>query len=1657
MCNFLTKHQQLPLAILCLSLLGLGSLHGQMLDLNGDGMSDIWELLFDANGIDPNADSDRDGVSNRLEALAGTNPFDANSCPRITLVTSAGTNFIAGMPAALGKRYQLQSALALDGASLSNWVTEATMVARTGSVVTLSAPISSSSRFFRISISDVDTDGDGLNDWEEYQLGLDPLNAYSNGQLDANNQPLSDYAYVTGRLAAQNVVTIVATTPLATQPDPGQTALNAGVFTVTRGGFPLTSRVINLGVPGLGIGAAIEGLDHAVLPRTLLFPAGISSQTIPLIPLADTNLLSSVVATLSVLPGSGYSVGNPNKASIVIYRSPTPAGTGLTGQYFRGSSSTYSNSANFNPTNLALTRMDSTVDFVWGTISTPITNNGTYTVRWTGQVLPEFSETYYFDVSAEDGVKLWVNDRLIIDKWVVGANETVGSVNLQEGVRYNIRMDYFHSTGNAAAHLSWYSPDQPKQVIPASRLYPASATAAPTAPLNSLSAYAFLGQPFSYTVSAANTPLAYTAAGLPAGLSFNPTNGLISGIPTLAGDYQVTLTASNAVGVGASVMDLQVIDTGSSVTREVWTGVAGSNVADIPVDVPAPLTNTLGTLEGISNYGVNYGERIRGYLTAPVSGNYYFWIAGSDAAELWVSNDGEPANKVRRASVLPAPSPLPPHANGTGPHQWNLQPNQRSGWLKLAAGQRFYVEILHKAGAGTNDNWSVAWLQDPTGTNFNPGVVVPGYVLSRYLPLPSSHAPGTLYSANMLAQGNSSTAAGSATLRLSADGSQAILNFNYSGLSSPKTGEHIHCDPYLNNPSQIIFDIDTAPRQADGSYVWNITPIGSFTSAADIVELIREGKAYLNVHTVNYPAGEINGHFTAANGTPSFTPPPAPPAWEDDHTNAAAAARFLIQATFGPTPPDIALVQSLGYDGWLSNQFVLPISHHLPVVLANRNQDPTTPYPSSLTFSTWWQQSVTAPDQLRQRVAFALSEIMVVSENGSLQNFAQALSAYYDTLLDNAFGNYRTLLKAVTLNPAMGIYLDMRGNDMGSMITGVHANENYAREIQQLFSFGLNRMWPDGTLVMDSHGNLVPTYDQNVVMGFAAVFTGWNYYQANQSNGRLPSNWFPAGNYTSPMVLVPTHHDLGTKQLLDNVVLPQAWGSQASSSSTNFDIYGLQDLEAAMDSIFYNLNVGPFICRQLIQRLVTSNPSRDYLYRVVQVFGNDGTGTRGNLQAVIRAILLDNEARSSVISFDKTYGKQREPLLRATAPARAFLPAYSVGGIYSQSGSQLVAITTTNAHRLNNGDVVVLNFTDTSGQPTPANEPYSVTVTSPTNFTITPPGLATGSYVQNTNLITINISGHGLLPGNAIYLVFTTGGAATGLYQVITNTDSAHFTVATPDAAKRSGNCLLPRISLSGNGGYTQSRTNITVDVPYSHGLQVGESISVNFTSGNPLPASGQYQVATVPDATHFTIVVALSANQSQNSLTIYPLAAPSLVRAGLVSAQESTWNMGTTDNSLSQTPLRSPTVFNFFFPDFQFPGPLASAGLTTPEFQLTADTHVASQMNFLEGGLLNNTGNTNGLSSFSGGNGAVVMDLGPWMTTAYTANATAVGNLVDALNTLLVGGQLTASAKPLIVNYVSNPGNFPYGSPPTYSQMRDRVRAVVHLIVTSPDFTILK
>jgi len=502
----------------------------------------------------------------------------------------------------------------------------------------------------------------------------------------------------------------------------------------------------------------------------------------------------------------------------------------------------------------------------------------------------------------------------------------------------------------------------------------------------------------------------------------------------------------------------------------------------------------------------------------------------------------------------------------------------------------------------------------------------------------------TLYLATMTPQpGAISTGSGIATLQVSADETFAILNFSYSNLSTPEVSEHVHgpADPGQNGG--IIFDIDTAMPNPDGSRTWIFVDVGNVT-VADIINAIKQGRTYINIHTVNYPNGEIRGQFLLSTGSQTFTPPPPPPPLPSGPPTDSDADRFLTQATFGPTDQSLAQVKSMGFDAWINQQFQMPPTLTMPI--SQQRQALGEVLNDNHWVESWWNVSLTSNDQLRQRVAFALSQIFVISQqDGGLNERPLAVAYYYDLLLKDAFSNYRTILEDVTLSPEMGIYLDMQGNRAAYIPSGqtepVNPNENYAREIMQLFSIGLNKLQPDGTLKLDAAGLPIATYDQSVVVGLARVFTGWNWHQSGQSTS-------PAVDYYNPMTLITARHETGTKQLFDGVVLPAGQG-------------GPKDLADTLNQIYNHPNTGPFICKQLIQRLVTDNPSPAYVYRVAQKFANNGQGIRGDMKAVIKAILTDYEARSVNVINLQGYGKLKEPLLRATQTIRAFHPKSNSG------------------------------------------------------------------------------------------------------------------------------------------------------------------------------------------------------------------------------------------------------------------------------------------------------------------------------------------------------------------------------------------------------------
>ena len=388
------------------------------------------------------------------------------------------------------------------------------------------------------------------------------------------------------------------------------------------------------------------------------------------------------------------------------------------------------------------------------------------------------------------------------------------------------------------------------------------------------------------------------------------------------------------------------------------------------------------------------------------------------------------------------------------------------------------------------------------------------------------------------------------------------------------------------------------------------------------------------------------------NGTP-----PTPIVTPED------ASRFLQQATFGATDADIHTVSQNGYGYWLNQQFATPATLHEPAVeqalIMNNPPCAAGDVKCNATLfvqngtggqyvdSSFWQQAITGNDQLRQRVKYALSEIFVISStNPAVSNMPRGQANYLDILGADAFGNFRQLLQDVTLNPMMGQFLSMQGNDKGDSTRD--PDENYAREVMQLLTIGLYQLNPDGNQQLGSNGQPVPTYSNNDVMGLAKVFTGFSW---NIPGNASDTAWSGCCLYVGtgfgedilPMASYPSHHSTAEKDFL-GVTIPASGAPDPDG-----------DLKLALDTLFNHPNLPPFFSKQLIQRLVTSNPSPGYVSRVAAVFQNDGTGVRGNMQAVITAILMDDEARNSAAAASNPqYGKIREPLVRYTEWARAF-------------------------------------------------------------------------------------------------------------------------------------------------------------------------------------------------------------------------------------------------------------------------------------------------------------------------------------------------------------------------------------------------------------------
>lgn len=392
--------------------------------------------------------------------------------------------------------------------------------------------------------------------------------------------------------------------------------------------------------------------------------------------------------------------------------------------------------------------------------------------------------------------------------------------------------------------------------------------------------------------------------------------------------------------------------------------------------------------------------------------------------------------------------------------------------------------------------------------------------------------------------------------------------------------------------------------------------------------------------------------FQGANSSGGF---PGAASTSATSISKSQAARFLMQATFGPTPEDIEQLQSAGYAAWIADQVAKPAtlqSTYIKGIVADfhgprgrtdyvANKDDNFIFGNNLQ-TAFARAAIQGQDQLRQRVAFALSQICVVSRrDASLENQVAGMADYYDIFVRNAFGNYHDILRKVALHPCMGRYLSHVGNQKANPSINQYPDENFAREVMQLFSIGLWELNPDGSRQVNGNGQHIPTYGNAEITQLARVFTGLWFSGHEWGNG----GWFDA-DYSTPMTMHAQYHDFGSKTMLNGFIIPVRAATPAE---------GMNDVDDAIRHLFEHHNTGPFICRQLIQFLVSDNPSPGYIQRVGSVFANNGAGVRGDLRAVVETILLDQEARDPRY-FDQTpsHGRLKEPVIRTMAMGRAF-------------------------------------------------------------------------------------------------------------------------------------------------------------------------------------------------------------------------------------------------------------------------------------------------------------------------------------------------------------------------------------------------------------------
>ena len=594
--------------------------------------------------------------------------------------------------------------------------------------------------------------------------------------------------------------------------------------------------------------------------------------------------------------------------------------------------------------------------------------------------------------------------------------------------------------------------------------------------------------------------------------------------------------------------------------------------------------------------------------------------------------------------------------------------------------------------------------------------------------------------------GVATTASGTASFILQGDNDVGLMNYTFANLTSQQVDQHLHL---TNGP--ILKDIEFSGPVFD--FPWNLSLANGapFQTEQELLDALFEGRVYVNIHTANFSAGEIKAVFVYDS---SVIPPPTT-VLTDEEVNLDIV-RFLNQATFGATPEDYSALRSdIDADGanrmsvysqWIESQLQLPRTEYLPLLDAQLaifldatgNDEPG----HNIRKDAFWTVAAFAKDQLRQRVAYALSQILVVSEqNSDVRNAHRGTADYYDTLVRHATLTYRELLEEVSRHSVMGAYLSHLRNEKEDPALGYFPDENYAREVMQLFTFGLVARNPNGSIKLGSDNLPVQTYDNEVIEEMAQVFTGLSFSKTVSGGQMVDNNNFVLGNnfgngfqfrWTEPMRFFGNRHDNSEKVLFtDNgmqVVVPAGMAPD-------------QELDLVLDALVAHSSTAPYFARRMIQRFVTSNPSPDYIERVAGAFG-----ATGDMTAVMRAILLDEEARNPTVMSDPQFGKYKEPVLQMTAMLRLH-EAYSsvvIGNDTSvvPGGGDAFALNYANASQFRDGAMLLRTGNMNIGQ---------AALMSPTVFNFYSPDFAPTGALSINSLVAPELE---LVTETQIYTAF---------------------------------------------------------------------------------------------------------------------------------------------------------------------------------------------------------------------------------------------------------------------------------------------------------------